>query len=215
MLNRTTSPILEQLFSNVNPPLNSQLPLFPASMIHHKGRGSPDRLILHGKDIYSSKRYGVSSSRRVLSPQLLLKRFDQVRDCLQYALGLTTCEREATLRVLRFWAYYGQVYVKQTQISENPGVSKATYWRAIRRLKDRGLIRVVNRFIIRPHAQISNLYRLDKLVLVIARWLAEHGSGFRERWLQPYLSAPARVFWSLFLTSGQGAQAPVISCQSP
>ena len=206
---------IEHSFHIVNPPLNSQLPLFSDSMIHHKVSQLPERIIVSYKYIERYKRYGVSSSRRVLSPQLLLKRFDQVRDCLQYALGLPTGEREAVLRILRFWAYYGQVYVKQAQISENPGVSKATYWRAIRRLKDRGLIRVINRFVIRPHAQISNLYQLDKLVLVIARWLAEHGTGFLERWLQPYLSAPGRVFWTLFLVSGRGAPAPVISGQSP
>ena len=196
-----------QPFDNVKS-LNSQLPLFdPNTMIHHKVPRSHDRIVIPYKDLYRSKRYGVSSIYRVLSPGMFFKKFDQIRDCLQFTLGLPTCEREAILRILRFWAYYGQVYVKQAQISEQPGVSKATYWRAIRCLKELGLIHVINRFVIRPHAQISNLYLLKGLIIVIARYLAEHGQAFREKWLEPYLVMPGRLFWSLklpFITASSG-----------
>jgi len=185
-----------QPFDNVKS-LNSQLPLFsPDSMIHHKDPSLRSYIIVSYTSICKDKRYGVSSAFRVLSPQLLFKKFDHVRDCLQYTLGFTVSQREVTLRLLRLWAYYGQVYPKEAQITGDPGCSKATYWRTIRILESRGLIDVINRFIMRPHAQISNLYRLDRLVLALARYIAEHGSLDGPEWLTPYLTMPAREFWS-------------------
>ena len=189
-------------FLPVNAGINSQLPLFPDSMIHHK---VPDTILKNNRIIYfgkGDKRYGVSRSRRILTPGLLLKKFDSIRDCLQYAIGLTTAQREATLRLLRYWAYYGHVYVKEAQVTSEPGCSKATYWRTIRLLRDLGLVQVTNRFVIRPHAQISNLYRLDRLILRLARYLAEHGQRFREKWLQPLLSISGAIFWPQVLQPG-------------
>ena len=177
--------------------LNSQLPLFdPDSMIHHKDPSLRSYIIVSYTSIGKDKRYGVSSSFRVLSPQLLFKKFDLVRDCLQGVLGLTTAQREVTLRLLRYWAYYGKVYPKESLISSEPGCKKATFWRTVKQLEDRGLIQVINRFVFSPHAQISNLYRLDRLVLLLARYIAEHGGQFAEAWLTPYLTMPGREFWS-------------------
>jgi len=108
--------------------------------------------------------------------------------------------------LLRYRAYYGNVYPKEAQITLEPGCKKATFWRTIRLLKEQGLLQVVNRFVMRPHAQISNLYRLDKLVLALARYIAEHGHHFYEDWLQPYLSMPGREFWSqIFRVPGDRA----------
>jgi len=180
--------------------LNYQLPLpLPEPMIHHKDRTPKLRIIYKNKRGLIPPPYGVSSSQRVLSPQLLLKRHNLVHQFLEQTLGLTTSQREVTFRLLRYWAYYGKVYPKQSQVSNEPGCSKATFWRTIRTLEDRRLIQVVNRFVIRPHAQISNLYRFDKLLLIIARYLAEHGQRFYEKWLEPYLAMPGRLFWSLEL----------------
>lgn len=191
-------------------PVNSQLPLFPetlpGSVIHHKPREPRRKEIISYSLLRERRGYGVSSSRRILSPQSFLKRYDKIRDFLEFTLGFSTAEREATQRLLRFWAYYGHVYVKQSQVSTDPGVSKATYWRAIRRLRDLGLIRVVNRFVIRPHAQISNRYELDQLVIVLARYLAEHGAPFRDRFLLPALAMPGRQFWA-FLSRSPGDRA--------
>jgi len=176
---------------------NSQLPLpFPDSMIHHKV--TPLHIVGNTLEdiIRRGKAYGVSSSHRVLSPGLLVKKFDLTRDCLQHALGLTTAQREVTLRLLAYWAYYGQVYVKEAQVTSEPGCSKATYWRTIGLLRSLGLIRTIPRFLIREHAQISNLYLLHKLLLVIARYLAEHGVVFWEKWLRPALAMPGQQFWS-------------------
>lgn len=191
MVSTITTTRLAQTFDSVN----TQLPL-PLSdmMIHHKERRRTPYLLLYkGSNIDIP--YGVSQSRRVISPQLLFKRFNQVRDCLQYALGVSPAGREVIIRQLTLWAYYGKVYPKQATICAEPGCSKATYWRTIRHLKERGLIEVVNRYIFRHHAQISNLYRLDNLVLLIARYLAEHGQQFREKWLKPYLQLPWTALW--------------------
>lgn len=200
------STILERPFASVKPEYNSQPPLIPVSMIHHNVSGykRDNKRILYYRGIDNP--YGVSSARRVLSPGILLKRFDHVRDCLKYRLGLTTAQREVALRLLRLWAYYGRVYPKESQISLDPGCSKATYWRTVRRLSELGLVVVVNRYVIRPHAQISNLYRLDKLVVVIARYLAEHIAHRWPDWLTPALAMPDRQFWS-FLSPGPGARA--------
>jgi len=186
---------------SVKPLLNTQLSLFPDSMIHHKPPLLPHKIIVSYKRIEKERPYGVSKTYRVLSPGLFSKKYNDIRDCLQYTLGLTVAQRDVILRLLRYWAYYGNVYPKEAQVTLEPGCKKATFWRTIRLLKERGLLQVVNRFVMRPHAQISNLYRLDKLVVLLARYLAEHGVAFREKWLIPALTMPARQFWSqVFLT---------------
>jgi len=175
----------------------------PGSMIHHKviinntldnNRHTTHRIIL--RKGMCLNHYGVSSSQRIISPGLMLKKFDYIRDCLDNVVGLTTAQREVTLRLIRFWAYYGNVYPKESAITLEPGCSKTTFWRTIRILRELGLIRVVNRYILRPHAQISNLYLLHNLVVVIARYLAEHGQDFKAKWLRPFLQMTGAQFWS-------------------
>lgn len=165
------------------------------AMIHHKPREATKRIVVSYLSLSQLKRYGVSSSRRVLSPGLFIKRYDRIRRFLERTLGLSTAQREVALRILRLWAYYGLVYPKESQITQEPGCSKATFWRAVRLLKDAQLVQVVNRFVIRPHAQISNLYLLERLGLVIARYLAEHGLVFRGSWGNPLLSMTGQIFW--------------------
>ena len=180
--------------------LNTQLPLFPDTMIHHS---NVPRYILRGnrdKIWRGTGYYGVSLSRRVLSPQILLKRFDHVRDCLKYALGLSPGQREVALRLLKFWAYYGNVYVKEALITEEPGCSKATYWRTLRVLQSLGLVQVIHRFMTPFRRQISNIYRLDKLIMLIARYLAEHGQFSGETWLLPVIMMTWRSFWDTRLS---------------
>jgi len=156
--------------------------------------------------IDSGERYGVSRSQRILTPGLLLKKFDRIRDGLELVVGLTRAQRDVALELLRLWAYYGSVYPKEAHITEDSLTSKATFWRTIRTLKELGLVRVINRYVMRPHAQISNLYRLDRLVLLLARYLAEHGAHFWEKWLRPALTMPGQQFWSqIFLTPGDRA----------
>lgn len=193
----TTSPglSLEHPFPVVNTTVPRQLPLFLTDMIHHNISRYKKKRIILGKGSMSPPPYGVSRGRQILSPELFLKKFNLVRKCLQEVVGLTTGQRETTLRLLRYWAYYQKVYTKESTITAEPGCSKATYWRTIRILEHRGLITVINRFFIRPHAQTSNLYRFDKLLIILARYLAERGVRFYSDHLQPYLLMPGASFW--------------------
>ncbi len=166
------------------------------SMIHHKYYRSKKSNLIVSYSKEGEGHYGVSQSRRVLSPQLLLKKFDYVRDCLKFVLGLSVAQREVVLRLLRLWAYYGQVYPKEALITEEPGCSKATFWRTIRLLEGMKLITRINRYVLRPHAQISNLYRLDKLIIIIARYLCNHIAHIWPDWLDPYLSMTWPRLWN-------------------
>lgn len=196
---------LAQTFLPVKSTAITHLTPSRALVIHHKVSLSRRNKIIVSYSKCQCKAYGVSSSYRVLSPQLLLKKFEYIRDCLVYCLGLTIAQREVTLRLLRLWAYYGHVYPKESQITSEPGCSKATYWRTIRVLNELGLITVVNRYVIRPHAQISNLYRFDKLLILIARYLAEHGHRFYEKWLKSVLTMPGSYFWPLAFAAARKA----------
>ena len=173
----------------------------PNLMIHHKVSLSRNRKLIVSYSNTVGKHYGVSQARRAITSSLFIKKFDYIRQCLDDVLGLTTAQREVALRLLRLWAYYGYVYPKESQITGEPGCSKATFWRTVKLLKDLGLVQVINRYVIRPHAQISNLYRLDRLALLLARYLAEHGVHFWEKWLRPALAMPGQQFWSLIYSS--------------
>lgn len=197
-MNKLTLPnTLAQMFSPVKS-ANSAI-LSPANnpMIHHKVPISITKPIIVSYSNLGTSPYGVSRSQRIITPSLFIKKFDYIRDCLQRVLGLTTAQREVALRLLRLWAYYGLVYPKEATITEEPGCKKATFWRTIRLLKDDGLITVHNRYVLRPHAQISNLYRLDRLALVIAKYLAEHIAYRWPEYLGPVLRIPWPDFWSV------------------
>jgi len=200
---------------SINKNIRSVKSCSPDTMIHHKDKPNYPRIVYSLKskrknpeDRSIFKLYGVSSSQRVLSTGLLFKEFDRVRDCLKSALGLPTAEREVVLRLLRFYAYYGVVYPKAAQVCQDPGCSPATFWRAVLELESRGLIRRVRRYVTRHHAQISNLYNLHELIIVIARYLAEHGVPFREKWLKPYLSMPGRLFWGEIFQTSEARAGP-------
>lgn len=176
------------------------------SMIHHNALTFHRRVIYKGNCV-DVRRYGVSREKRVLTPGLLFKQWQQVRRFLQDTLRLSTAEREVVFRLLRFWSYYSNVYPRESFVTQNPGCSKATFWRTIRKLQAGGLISVVNRFLVREKAQISNQYLLHKLILMIARYLAERGVKLKARWLQPYLCAAGSDFWGM-VTFWEGAAAP-------
>jgi len=171
-------------------------------MIHHK---VPELRIVGTtlKDIEEKgKRYGVSSSHKVLTKGLFLKKYDLVVNCLAEVCGLTPAERDEALQLLRLQVYYPRVYPKASQVASDTGHGVATFWRTVGKLQDKNLLEVVHRFLIRVEAQISNLYLLDRLLIVIARYLAEHGTAFLEKWLQPYLSMPGRLFWGQYRIVG-------------
>ncbi|MBA7512113.1 hypothetical protein ES705_04132 [subsurface metagenome] len=148
------------------------------------------------RDLYS---YGVPTSRKILTCELYIKRFDEIRHYLDRNIGLTLAERDGILRLLRIYAYYGRVYPKASQIADDfgnmvPGCSKRSFWRAIAKLREDGLVQVHNRYL--HGRQISNCYRLDKLILCLVRWLLEHG----KRYLN-LLSLPGEIFDALHMAN--------------
>jgi len=141
--------------------------------------------------------YGVPAPRRMLSPSLLLKKHDYIRAYL-VRLGLTAAEREITLHLLRLYAYYGKVYPKANAFTETGGCSKRSFWRAVAKLESRGYVDRINRYL--HHLQISNCYRLDKLVLCLIRYLAEHGCPFLDKFTQDIIHETTGSFWRIVHT---------------
>ncbi len=220
--------ILEHSFAPVKSPVNGRSSPGPEPMTHHKVFPVPRYKQVLTYSTVGNSRYGVSQSRRILPPGILLKRLDIIRRCLAGTLGLSPVQVEVTVRLLRLYAYYGRVYPKASQVAGEPdvtpqmtawraeqglgaprksyGCSRATFWRTIKILEELGLVEITSRYVMRPHAQISNLYRLDQLVLVLARYIAEHGRLDRADWLIPALTMPPRLFWS-FLSRAPGDRA--------
>ena len=150
---------------------NSSYPLSSDSIGTKKEPGT-------SRDLYS---YGVPTRRKILTCELYNKRFDEIRHYLDRNIGLTLAERDGILRLLRIYAYYGRVYPKASQVADDfgnmvPGCSKRSFWRAIAKLREDGLVQVHNRYL--HGRQISNCYRLDKLILCLVRWLLEHGPRY-------------------------------------
>lgn len=190
-----TESTLAQPFDIVNPDTSQCGGTPPESMIHHKVGMKRGGIVIGLTPPPLGQRYGVSSSSRVLTPGLFNKRYDRIRTFLQYDMGIPRAEREVLLYLLRLWAYYGIVCPTERVATEETMTSKATFWRAIRRLEKMNLIEVVNRYVIRPQAQISNLYYFHRLVIALARYLAEQGVGFYQRWLKPYMMLTGTAFW--------------------
>ena len=136
--------------------------------------------------------YGVPAPRRMLTPGLLLKKHHLILSYL-VTLGLTPAEREIAFHLLRLYVYYGKVYPKANQFAGVGGCSKRSFWRAVAKLEETGFIHRFNRFL--HHLQISNCYRLDKLVLCLVRYLAEHGCPFLDDFTRHVIRNTAHSFW--------------------
>ena len=133
----------------------------------------------------------------MLTPSLLIKKHFYILSYLK-AIGLTTAEIPAAFFLLRLYAYYGKVYPKAPNYTEDFYNSKRSFWRAIAKLEDSGLIDRINRYL--HHLQISNCYRLDKLVLCIIRYLAEHGSPYLSDFAYKCLDKVGSRFWRAIWT---------------
>ena len=138
--------------------------------------------------------YGVPASRRMLSPSLLLKKHHYIRRYLG-DLGLTIAEKEAAFYLLRLYAYYGMVYPKAPNYTEDFYCSKRSFWRAVAKLEKAGVIDRLNRYL--HHLQISNCYRLDKLILCLMRYLTEHGCPYLDAFTRQLLRDTSNHFWTL------------------
>jgi len=145
-----------------------------------------------GNTILERVTYGVPSSRRMLTPGLLLKKHDLIVHYLK-SIGLTTADRDTAFYLLRLFAYYGKVYPKAPNYTEDCYRSKRSFWRTVAKLEELGFVDRINRYL--NHLQISNCYRLDKLVLCLARYLAEHGYQFLDKFTQDIIHETAKAFW--------------------
>ncbi|MBA7486477.1 hypothetical protein ES707_22036 [subsurface metagenome] len=141
--------------------------------------------------------YGVPVHRRMLSSSLLLKKHDYIVDYLS-RLGLTPAELQITLHLLTLYTYYGKVYPKAQEFTQDAGCSKRSFWRAIAKLEELGVIDRLNRYL--HHLQISNCYRLDKLILCLIRYLAEHGSPHIPAFAYNLLKQIPGPFWQTIRT---------------
>ncbi|MBA7557228.1 hypothetical protein ES705_49972 [subsurface metagenome] len=177
---------------------------------------SPDSSTLITYNRYGKEQtvYGVPKARRMLTPEIYRKRLDLIRDYLRLNLGMHAAEYESILRLLRLYVYYGKVYPKAHQIATGStdqlppsilpsmgiaepqrhhwGCSKRSFWRAIAILKDQGLIEVTNRYL--HGKQLSNCYRLDKLVLILVRYITEHRESF-DRFASRLFDYIGASFW--------------------
>jgi len=167
-----------------------------SSMSHHKVTLSRNKKLIVSYYDKVDKPYGRTLPYRFFSPELLRKKFDLICDCLAGAVRLSPGQLRTTLALLTLQAYYPTVYPKVAQLADQAGCSTKTAGRAIRRLEELGLLKRLPRYVLRPHAQISNLYLLKRLIILIVRYLAEHGTHFWEKWLRSYLSMPGSQFWS-------------------
>jgi len=141
------------------------------SMAHHNASSKEFNTIYYKRDIEIEKRYGVPQAYRILTMGNYHKYHDDINNMLRVVFGLESKERSAIFCLVRLFLYYGKVYAKAADVAEQEDISKRTFWRAINKLRGAG-IEVLNRYV--NHKQISNMYRLDKLIVMIARFIAEH-----------------------------------------
>ncbi len=170
------------------------------TLAHRNGTTHPsNKTTLYNKTrLLERLTYGVPTQKRLLTPGVFIKQFDRIRDYL-FNAGLSPAERQVALNLLRLYCYYGKVYPKATEFIDERGCSPRTFWRAVAKLEHMGLIDRINRYL--HHLQISNAYRLDKLVLVLARWLAEHGHHFTDNFTLSLLRLTNHSFWQTIWTA--------------
>jgi len=171
--------------SSESPPPKETVTIDPASLPYiqpylqstaHHNPSSPDsNKIFYKKGIEMERRYGVPQTYRILTMGNYHKHHHDINTMLRVVLGLENRERSAVFCLLRLFLYYGKVYPKAEDVADQEYISKRTFWRAIDKLREMGVLEVINRYI--NHRQISNLYRLDKLVVMIATYIAEHHLG--------------------------------------
>jgi len=176
-----TTTIIDQEATTCQPPTGTppyfspppdERTISPQATAHHNSLPSDLNRIYYKKGIEIEKRYGVPSTRRILTMGMFHKHHHEILYQL-VRLGLETRERDAIFKLLELFIYYGKVYPKAADIADQAYISKRTFWRAIGKLREMGVVEVINRYI--NHKQISNLYRIDKLVVMLGCYLAEHG----------------------------------------
>ena len=127
---------------------------------------------------------------------VIFKRWLDVQAFMRVTLQLSKPERAVVSELVRLWMIKGAVYPTAKQVAETALVSKRTFWRTVKRLEALKMVQVVNRYVQREWAQISNLFRLERLIFALARFLAECGERHLGPMMKRFLELPGREFWS-------------------
>jgi len=172
-------------------------------MAHHKDGPLPanhERLFyrLRMSKTYTSLRkpYGVPSPGCVLPRGVIYQRWRDLQAFLRVTLMLTKPERAVVSQMVTIWMIKGEVYPTAKQVAEATKVSVRTFWRTIKRLEAMKMIEVWDRYVQREQAQISDLFRLERLIFALARFLAECGERQLGPMIARFLALPGREFWS-------------------
>jgi len=165
-----------QEFSDNEPVSSESLPPpSPQPTAHHNPLSPVTDQTYYKRGTNVESCYGVPQSYRLLTMGNYHKHHSEINTMLRVLFGLENRERDAIRCLLRLFFYYGKVYPKAADVADQEYISKRTFWRAMGKLRDLGVLEVINRYI--NHRQISNFYRLDKLVVMIANYIAEHHLG--------------------------------------
>lgn len=152
--------------------MDSQKAKVLETMAHHKVSSTYNDLIIYIKK-GGREPYAVPLASKVLSKADYCRHFNDIRELLKGPLGLSNFERDVAFQLIRFGVYYGRVYPKASTLADQCQVSKRTVWRAIAKLRGLGVIKSYPVFI--NGYQTSSWYRLDKLFLMMAQFIAERG----------------------------------------
>lgn len=175
---------------------NEQQNIGGKNIMAHYNVSSPERS-KENLELTPKKTPESYSVPKCISQSMFSRRGDIIREFLAGTIGLTDLETTAILKMVQLYAHYGKVYPKAQTLADDCGqlangyssynmVSKRTTWRAIKKLEDMGLLRRQNQFYQDNTGEVrqtSNIYHLDKLVLMLARRLAEAGQAIHNRFL--------------------------------
>lgn len=112
------------------------------------------------------------------SNKMFSRHFSTIRDFFK-GLGFSNFERETMLKLLNFNSYYGaNVFPSIPYLATDCQVSQRTVQYALAKAEDIGLLERQARHYQDAEGKVkqrSNLFRLDKLVLMVLKVISEHG----------------------------------------
>jgi len=150
--------------------MDSQKAKVAETMAHHKVSSTYNVIFIKKED---TEPYAVPLASKTLSKADYCRHYDDIRELLKGPLSLSNFERDVAFQLIRFGVYYGRVYPKASTLADQCQVSKRAVWRAIARLRGLGVIKSYPVFI--NGYQTSSWYRMDKLFLMMAQFIAERG----------------------------------------
>ncbi len=165
-------------------------------MIQHKWSRDHTYQILRIIEGGKGNHYGVSYKPKILTPGLFFKHHDRVMVFLRDTLRLSPRQCEITEQLLRFYIFYSSVYPSQKDCSGRHRGTKPTFWRTISKLEEMGMIVRIPRYFVREKAQTSNLYEMEKLLILLARYIREHGAALADNCIKLIIDLGGAEFWS-------------------